>query len=175
MQTRVQTETALMIAVCVAIGYALAWIPNIELFSTAVFTSGVLRGRKRGATVGLLAALLFFGLNPNGISSPPLFVTQLLGTALFGWSGGIVRPVFVAGHPWWGVLGCATAGFVVTLIYDVLTNTAGYLTFRTGQYMAYLLGGLSFPFPLAREIQNLIAFAMATPAVWRAATRWRPD
>ena len=41
-RTRLLVRTALWIAMCVALGYLMAGVPNIELISAAVFTCGAL-------------------------------------------------------------------------------------------------------------------------------------
>src|SRR5262249_55598581 len=100
--TRDRVEIALMAALCVALGYALASVPNVELISAATFTCGARAGARRGAVVGALAEALFAGFNPQGISPPPLYAAQILGFALLGAAGGLrrARPAAGCGR-WW--------------------------------------------------------------------------
>jgi hypothetical protein len=168
-------RTALLAALCAVVGYLLAGVPNIELISTAVFTCGLLLGVRRGAVIGLLGEAIYAGLNPNGISPPPLFVAQVASFALLGAAGGLVRPVF-ARLPWiLQAVVAAACGFVLTLVYDVLTNLAVWVTVReSASLAAIVVGGLSFPFPLAHAAVNTAAFGLIVPAVRRAVLRRSP-
>ena len=175
MDTRELIHTALLVAVCVALGYVLAAVPNVELISAAIFTAGVLKGVRRGALVGGLAELIYAGLNPYGFAPLPLLVSQVLGMTGIGAAGGVF-----ARHParlsavQQAVLAGA-CGFVLTLFYDVLTNSAGYLLVReSAPYVGYLVAGLSFPFPLAHAAGNVASFALVVPGVRRAYRRWSP-
>jgi uncharacterized membrane protein len=162
-QTRDLIQTALMVALCVAIGYLMIPIPNIELLSAAVFTCGVLRGSRRGALVGVLTMVLFGSINPMGISPPPMFVAQLLGMGIVGGAGGLLgrvsAPGLLAGL-------AAVAGFVLTVLNSVLVDTGGWLAFREStSWGAMVFGGLNFPFPLARPLINTVSFGLVVPAV----------
>lgn len=152
-----------MVALCVAVGYLMISLPNIELLSASVFTCGVLRGAGRGAVVGGLSMVVFATLNPMGVSPPPMFVAQILGTVLIGAAGGVLHgmqaPVRLA------VLS-ATAGFLLTVLSSVLFDLGGWIAFRESSSLgALIVGGLSFPFPLARPLFNAISFALVVPAV----------
>lgn len=175
MSSKPLIQTALLVALCVAIAYLFAGVPNIELLSAAVFTSGVLMGARRGAVVGLLAEGLYSAFNPYGVAPPPLYAAQLLGFALIGATGGaMARPLRAAPLGAAAALS-AIAGFGLTLVYDVLTNSAIYLMAReSSTYIAVLLGGLCFPFPLAHPVVNTVGFALLAPAVVRAVQRRSP-
>jgi hypothetical protein len=170
-----RVRTALLAALCAVVGYLLAGVPNIELISTAVFTCGVLLGVRRGAVIGLVAEAIYAGLNPNGISPPPLFAAQLAAFTLLGAGGGIVRPLFGRLPLALQAALAAACGFVLTLVYDVLTNLAVWVTAReSASLAAIVLGGLSFPFPLAHAAVNTAAFGLIVPAVRRAVARRSP-
>ncbi|MFQ5601384.1 MAG: hypothetical protein ACE5G2_12640 [Candidatus Krumholzibacteriia bacterium] len=169
MHTRELIHTALMVALCVALGYLMAGVPNVELISAAIFACGALSGVRRGALVGLLAELIYAGMNPYGISPPPLFLAQLCGMAAIGAAGGTLRRVD-ASRAWAAqVLFAGSSGFLLTLFYDLLTNSAIYVTVReSSSWAAVVLAGLSFPFPLAHPLGNSVGFALLVPAVRRA-------
>jgi hypothetical protein len=171
MSTHELARTALMVALCAAIGYLFAGIPNIELITAAVFTCGVLTGVRRGALVGLLAEGIFAGINPNGVSPPPLYASQLIGFTLIGAGGGALHRILPR-LPVPLQVGIAfTSGFLLTLIFDILTNTAIWLMFRSSsKWVATLVGGLTFPFPLAHPLVNAAGFALVVPPVCRV---WR--
>ncbi|HZM14905.1 MAG TPA: hypothetical protein VFE28_02780 [Candidatus Krumholzibacteria bacterium] len=175
MDTRELIHTALLVSVCVALGYLVAVVPNVELISVAIFTAGTLKGVRRGALIGALAEGIYAGVNPYGVSPLPLLLSQILGMSVLGAAGGVF-----ARHPaqvpaaLQAVLAGA-CGLVLTLFYDVLTNSAGYLLVReTTPYLAYMIAGLSFPFPLAHALGNTISFALVVPGVRRATRRWSP-
>ena len=152
-----------MVALCVAIGYLMIAIPNVELLSAAVFTCGVLRGSRRGALVGLLTMMLFATLNPMGLSPPPMFVAQVLGMSVVGAAGGLL--VTIRSPAGLAVLSAA-AGFVLTVFNSILVDTGGWLAFReSASWQAMVLGGLGFPFPLARPLVNIASFGLVVPAV----------
>jgi hypothetical protein len=162
-------------ALCAALGYAAVGIPNLELISAAVFTSGVLAGARRGALVGAVAEALFAGFNPMGVSAPPLFVTQVAAFAGFGAAGGACRALVTRGPAWLRVALAALLGFVLTVLYDTATAVAVWVTVREqATLLALVAGALTFPFPLAHALGNAVAFAVVVPAVARAlAQRWR--
>jgi hypothetical protein len=172
MSTHELARTALMVALCAAVGYLLSGIiPNLELISAAVFTCGVLTGVRRGALVGLLAESIYAGINRNGVSPPPLYAAQLLGFTLIGAGGGMWHRLLPR-LPLPLQAGIAAfCGFLLTLAYDVLTNTAIWAMFRgTSSWTATMIGGLTFPFPLAHPLGNTVGFALVVPAVCRV---WR--
>jgi uncharacterized membrane protein len=174
MPTRQLLQTALFTALCVSLGYLLAGVPNVEILSASVFTSGVLLGPRRGGIVGALAELLYAGLNPYGLAPLPLLLAQVLAMAAIGGSGGVFARL-AARRPWrLEVALAALVGFVLTLFFDVLTNAAGFLMVReSARFVPYMVAGLSFPFPLAHSLSNAASFAIVVPAVHRASQQWR--
>lgn len=175
METRELVHTALLVAVCVALGYFLAPVPNVELISAAIFTAGVLKGVRRGALVGGMAELLYAGLNPYGASPVPLLLAQIAGMTCVGAAGGVFAAVTQAVAPARQAWLAGASGFVLTLLFDVLTNSVGYLLVReSAAYVAYMIAGLSFPFPLGHALTNAAGFAVVVPSVRRALRRWSP-
>ena len=175
MDTRELVQTALLVAACVAVGYLLAAVPNVELISACIFTAGVLKGVRRGAVVGGLAELIYAGFNPYGVAPLPLLGAQVLGMTLIGATGGIFGACTRRSHAVPQAWLAGVLGFVLTLVFDVLTNTAGYLMARESTpLVAYVLAGLSFPFPLAHALTNAAGFALLVPSVRRALRRRSP-
>ena len=107
MDTRELIHTALLVAVCVALGYLMAAVPNVELISVAIFTAGTLKGVRRGALIGALAEGIYAGVNPYGVSPLPLLVSQILGMSVLGAAGGVFArqpaqlPPLLQGGPRW--------------------------------------------------------------------------
>jgi len=165
-------RTALLAALCAAVGYLLAGIPNVELISTATFVCGALCGVRRGAVIGLLGGGIFAGLNPNGLSPPPLYAAQVTGFVLLGAGGGAMGPILGRAGLGLQAVVAAACGFALTLVYDVLTNVAVWLMAREGaSLIAVIVGGLSFPLPLLHVGVNTLAFGLVVPAVLRAVRR----
>ena len=170
--TRDRVRTALLAALCATIGYLLAGVPNVELISAAVFVCGALLGVRRGALIGLLSEGIYAGLNPNGLSPPPLFVAQIIGFVLLGAGGGAVGPLLRRSSLGLQAGIAAVCGLTLTLVYDVLTNIAVWFMAReAASLVAVVIGGLSFPFPLAHAAVNTLAFGAIVPAVLRAVQR----
>jgi uncharacterized membrane protein len=171
-ETRELIQTALLIALCVAVGYLMAGVPNVELISAAIFTAGLLVGVRRGALVGAVAEALYAGFNPYGVSAPPLLAAQILGMTLIGCTGGALRGIWL--HLEWRLQSAVAgvAGFVLTLVFDVLTNSAVYVSLReTTSWAAVVVGGVTFPFPFAHALGNTLAFALVAPSVCAAFAR----
>ncbi len=172
METREFIQTALLIAACVAVGYLMAGVPNVELLSASIFTCGLWVGARRGAVVGAVAEALYAGINPYGVSAPPLLAAQVLGMTAIGFAGGVLRPLFgaVGWHLQVGI--AALCGFALTAFFDVLTNSAVYLSLReTMSWTAVIVGGFTFPFPFAHALTNTVGFALVAPAVSGAVRR----
>jgi uncharacterized membrane protein len=53
------TYSAIFIALIVGVGYALAFIPNVELVTALIFLAGVLMGWKSGIIIGGIADFCF--------------------------------------------------------------------------------------------------------------------
>ncbi len=51
-------------ALAIVLGYAMAYIPNIEVFTLMIFLSGFIMSKKEGAIIGLLSASIFTFFNP---------------------------------------------------------------------------------------------------------------
>lgn len=113
---------ALFTAAAVALGFLLAGVPNVELVTLAVFLGGVFCGPAWGTIVGILAIAVHSLLNPLGPPPPQLLAAQMAAYALVGAAGGFCGRRRISGAR--GAVACAAAGFVLTLVYDVLTTAA---------------------------------------------------
>ncbi len=128
-RTRRTLLASLLVAVAVSLGFALSGVPNIELVTVTVFISGFLLGPAIGAGVGAVAAVLFSTFNPLGAALPPLVAAQALGQAIAGLSGAVAGPMIV--HRRRRLMAAVAAGgtgFVITVLYDVLTNAGAWAT-----------------------------------------------
>ena len=125
---------------------------------------------KRQGIVGLTAMGIYSGLNPmgSGLSFPPLFIMQILGMAIAGILGGLVRPLIIEKKiNLFLIVGLAITGFIITLIYDLLTLLAYPITAGLGfsGILAALFKGLGFT--LLHEISNAVVFTVTVPPILR--------
>src|SRR5512144_1101315 len=93
---RIVVRSAALIAFSVACGYAklllFPYLLFVELFTLALFVSGLLVGPGWGIWVGLVARLVFSVANPLGPAHPWVLAAQVLGGAWVGLLGGLFRP-----------------------------------------------------------------------------------
>jgi hypothetical protein len=162
MSPRRLSYAALMVAAGLTGVYA-ETIPNFEVLTLVVFTSGVLLGVRDGALVGAITELIYSLLNPYGVAHPLVTAAQVSGMALSGLSGGIAARAGLAerdvrARAW--MLGALGAG--ITLFFDLITNAAGGVVY--GQMRITLIGGI--PFALWHMGTNVVLFAViGTPLV----------
>ena len=78
-------------ALTIVLGYLLASIPNIELFTLTIFLSGFILGKRDGMIIGFLSSLIFCFFNPLGASPLPLLAFQLVHYTLTGLMGALVQ------------------------------------------------------------------------------------
>jgi len=148
--------SAVLVALGVALGYALAWVPNVELVSFTAALAGYLLGASLGAFVGAMIFMLYSFLSPFGMAPLPLWLAQGIGGLAWGICGAVftkylARPVFAAG-----------IAIAATLFYDIITNAAGYFAFPTGStFIVYLVSGISFA--LVHIVSNCVLFALLFP------------
>lgn len=143
-------------------------IPNVETFSLALFLSGLFLGRTNGAATAAIAGIIFIFFNPNG-PQPVLLVgmAQLLGFLLFGFAGGVLRPLILQkGDSIRSTLILISAGAVLTLWYDLSTNLVFAALF--GPFWPVLIGGISFS--LIHLVSNTLMFGLAGAIVYKI---WR--
>ncbi len=148
--------SAVLIALGVGLGYALAWVPNIELVSFTAVLGGFLLGAGYGLFVGATIFLLYSFLSPFGMAPLPLWIAQGIGGALLGLGGAVFsehlkKPLYAA-----------SLAIAATLFYDVITNAAGYFTFPTkSTFIIYITGGIVFG--AVHLLANAIIFALMFP------------
>ena len=170
MQLNSLIRASIFSAIAVGMGFSLMFIPNIELITVIVFLAGVHLGIGWGGIVGLTAMGIYSGLNPmgSGLSFPPLFLMQILGMAIAGIIGGLVRPLIIGKKiNLFLIVSLAITGFIITLIYDLLTLLAYPITAGLGfsGILAALFKGLGFT--LLHEISNAVVFTVTVPPILR--------
>ena len=161
-------RASIFCALAIGMGFSLMMVPNIELITVIVFMAGLTLGPWWGALVGGTAIFIYSGFNPmgSGLSFPPLFIMQILGMAITGSIGGILRRIFYVKKMNPIILiGLAIMGFLVTMIYDVLTLISYPLSAGLGAsgIMAALVKGLGFT--LLHELSKAFVFVMVVPNI----------
>ena len=158
-------RVAMFSAVAVACGYLLTAVPNVELITLVVALAGLQMGSVAGAAVGLFSITIYSGLNAWGLPFPPVWAAQMtslaLTGALFGRIRGLLRPVRFR-----AVLVSLSAGVIVTLFFDLLTNIAFPLS--TGippgrGWIPFLVAAI--PFAAVHLFSNAVFFALFLPVL----------
>ena len=163
--TRDITTVGLCIALAVAAGYAFLHIPNVELITSITFLSGLLLGCLRGALVGTASMILFSLFNPMGVPFVPVLIAQVLFMGLTGFVGGVwTRWIRTYTFRLLSVAGFAGTGFVLTLLYDVGTNTGFALSSGLMSQLFHIIAA-GVVFSLIHLVTNTILFATLVPTV----------
>lgn len=153
-----------LIAFSIACGYAkpflFPYLFFVELFTVALFLSGMLAGPAWGLWIGGVARLVFSIANPYGPAHPWILVAQVVGAALVGALGGLAGPWLFRGSDRGSsrarILLLVACGFVATLLYDALTTVAQSIVFASAP-MALALAVLP---ALQHLASNLVIFAV---------------
>ncbi|MFW9936915.1 MAG: hypothetical protein ACFFD5_04660 [Candidatus Thorarchaeota archaeon] len=161
-------------ALAVVLGYMLAYIPNIEMFTLTIFLSGFILGKKEGIIVGLLSSSIFTFFNPLGASPAPLFIYQIIHYSLTGLAGNITRNFLIKKNyfgakedlyvfPIFLIFGFT--GAVITFIYDVISTViSAFLVSITFKYfiVTYMTGII---FTTIHLIGNVLSFVFLLPGL----------
>lgn len=153
----------------VGAGFALAYVPNIELITAIVFASGAYLGLGWGAIVGAVSMLIFSGANPmgSGFVNPPLIVAQVLSMIIIGCAGGLLRSwIFSAKWSRLKIVFLGMTGGLLTFIYDTLTTLS--TPFATGfegeNLLAFYIAGIGFT--ILHQLSNMAVFALVLPGLF---------
>ncbi len=173
---------AILTALSVVLGYLLAFIPNIEVFTLMIFLSGFMMSKKEGAIIGLSSALIFTFFNPYGPSPPPLFVYQLIHYSTTGVLGGLTKD-FLRNKEYFKptedlyifriMLLFGFLGAVITFVFDILSTLFGGFTVSiTIDYFiaSYLFGWVTMFYPV-HLIGNVLGFVFLLPGLIQLITK----
>lgn len=161
-------------ALCVVLGYMLAFIPNIELFTLMIFLSGFIMGKRDGMLIGLLSSAIFTFLNPLGTSPLPLFAYQLFHYSITGFSGGLTKSYLkkrVFFNPTEDLfifrilLIFGLIGAILTFIYDIFSTLFGgfIVSFTIEYFIVSYFSGLIFT--SIHLIGNILGFIFILPGL----------
>jgi hypothetical protein len=160
-----------LIALAIALKLPILSIPNVELLTFVIFTSGFLLGAVEGALVGMIAMSVYTTLiSPYGIPPLPIAAAQIVSMCLIGLVGGLVS-VTIRVTAWRSTLSkhlpfaiaLGISGAALTIVYDLLTNLA--VAFVMGQWMPVMVAAV--PFALLHILSNLAIFLILSPLLLR--------
>lgn len=142
-------------------GYLLMAVPNVEAFTAILFVSGFTLGINKGIQAALIAAIIYFGFNPQGGVFPPLLIAQCIGVAAAPIAGSFARKKNLDGVKLRLLL--AVSALIVTLWYDLLTTLAFPLSagFDARGIIATMVAGVLFS--LIHVVGNMIIFVVVVP------------
>ena len=169
---------SLLTAASVALGIALAGVPNVELMTLTVFVSGFLLGIGSGAVVGAASIALHSLFNPLGAALPPLLAGQVIGFAVVGAAGGWIGPILVRlrQRPM-AFLVAGMVGLMLTLLYDLLTNIGAFYTITgergQGNLVQFVIAGLLFT--VMHVVWNTALFATTARPILNVLARYRSE
>ena len=165
-KTRHIAFSGIFIALILGVGYALAFVPNVELVTTMIFLAGVLMRLKRGLLVGILGEFLFSALNPigSGLLFPPMLIAQIAAMTVVCLTGALLRNYILnwkTSLP--NVILIGAIGLLLTLFYDILVSAAYPLSagFKLRETVATIIAGLAFS--VIHLISNTVIFIVLVP------------
>ena len=158
-RARAAAGVGALAALAVAGGYCLAGVPNVEVMTLIVFTSGWLTGMAGGASVGAIAMFVFTVANPYGAAVPLLAAVQVLCMGFVGVCGGAWGRLWGEGAAPVSPAALGLIGALLTFVYDLSTNVAIGISFS--QIGPTLVAGI--PFALIHILANGLIFALAGP------------
>ena len=162
-------------ALGIVLGYLLAYIPNIELFTLTIFLSGYILGKRDGMIVGFLSSLIFCFFNPIG-AYLPLFAFQLTHYTLTGLVGALTnqflsdRKVLREKKDFYTVpmmFLFGSLGFIITTSYQVFASLVIVLVeFGTIEaFVPYFFNPVAIPFTIIHLVGNTLGFIFILPGL----------
>lgn len=162
-------------ALAVVLGYALVYVPNIELFTLTIFIGGFILDKRDGVIIGLLSSLIFVFFNPYGTSPLPLFIYQIINYCLIGLLGGTIgnffreKEYFKPKEDLYKFRIMAYLGLIgalITFIYDIISTLIGFLITYGFNIELLILSYISgIPFTTIHLIGNTLEFIFILPGL----------
>ena len=150
----------IVIALAIALGYALAAVPNIELVTISLALGGYILGGGWGAIAGGLGFGLYSILSPYGVAPPPVLLAQIMGGVIIGFGGYLLKAGFQRFEKRRIRIGLsATIGFIITFSYDLLTNIGSFIIVSSeSTFIPFIIGGLGFA--VIHMLSNCLIFGI---------------
>jgi len=168
------------VALAIVLGYILAYIPNIELFTLTIFFSGFILGKRDGMIVGFLSSFIFCFFNPFGSSPLPLLIFQLTHYSITGLLGGLTsnlvqkKKIFKYEGDFYkfsllvlfGIIGA-----LITVNFQILSSLIYVLSFlgTLSEFLPYFLTGVVFT--AIHIIGNMLGFIFILPGLIQLANK----
>lgn len=161
-------------ALAIVLGYLLAYIPNIELFTLMIFLSGFILGKRDGMMIGLLSSFIFCYFNPFGSSPLPLLAFQLFHYSITGFLGALTNDLlqrkksFKSSEDLYKFSIMALLGIIGALItanFQIFSSIIYVLSFlgSLNEFLPYFLTGSIFT--AIHIIGNTLGFIFILPGL----------
>ena len=161
-------------ALAIVLGYLLAYIPNIELFTLTLFLSGFILGKRDGMTVGILSSFIFCFFNPFGASPLPLLTFQLMYYTLVGLLGALAHQLlrkktfFTPDEDLYKtpvMIIFAIIGAMITIFFQMFSTLIDAISFygTFDRFLPIFISGI--PFTVTHIIGNTLGFIFILPGV----------
>ena len=160
--------SGIFIAMIMAIGYTLAYVPNFELVTTLIFLSGYFMGIRAGLMIGLVGEFLFSAFNPmgSGLNFPPMLIAQIFSMGIAGICGGVIGNLTskVQFKKFYITIFGIT-GLLLTIIYTILVSMAFPISagLEWNQVFGILLSGVVFS--TMHIVMNFMVFTTLVPLI----------
>lgn len=161
-------------ALAIVLGYLLAYIPNIELFTLTIFLSGFILGKRDGMIIGFLSSFIFCFFNPLGASPLPLLAFQLTHYSITGLIGALTGDLlskkisFESNDDLYKltvmiILG--VIGALITVSFQIFSSLVDVLSYfgTVDEFVPYFLTGIIFT--AIHIIGNTLGFIFILPGL----------
>lgn len=161
-------------ALAVVLGYLLAYLPNIELFTLTLFLSGFILGKRDGMIVGISSSFIFCFFNPLGASPLPLLVFQLSHYTLVGLLGAVAhqllrkRKFFTPDDDLYKIPVMVIFGIIggmITVFFQIFSTLVDAISFygTIDRFLPIFITGI--PFTITHIIGNTLGFIFILPGL----------
>ena len=162
MNVRKISIIATFVSLCVATNYALVGVPNVKVMDFIVFIGGFCFGPFAGALMGVLSWAVYGAINPYGFVFQ-VWVATMFSEAIYGLLGGLLGKSLASTNFSDERLNLSiffgTMGFIVTLIYDLVTNVVYASVFELPIIVVIIFGT---PFTILHEVSNALIFSVSS-------------
>jgi energy-coupling factor transport system substrate-specific component len=142
--------------------YIFIAVPNVELGSAVFFITGLIFGLEIGLTSMLISSIIFSVINPWGAFIPLIWFSQAIAWTIVVMAGYLSSRIEITQENVTKFLGLM--GFVVTLLFDLITDL-GYSVSFSVPFLVAIVAGL--PFHIIHIVSNVIIFSLGIPPIER--------
>ena len=161
-------------ALGIVLGYLLAYLPNIELFTLTMFLSGFILGKRDGMIVGISSSFIFCFFNPFGVSPLPLLAFQLSYYTLVGLLGALAHQLlrtktfFTPNEDLYKIPVMVILGIIggmITTFFQIFATLVDAISFygTIDRFLPILITGI--PFTITHIIGNTLGFIFILPGL----------